>query len=67
MNINIKVDFQICISAPKSETKNGHLGIFRRKSGEQYCEISNQYPRICRNAKNCAQLIKIEIGTKILY
>ena len=54
MNTNIWRDFQICISVLLNlRPKNALLGVFRLKLEKNYCDIWNQHPRICRNAKNC--------------
>ena len=48
----------------KNKTRNVLLGSFKLKIGKTYCDIWNQHPRICRNAKNCAKQRKSNLGPK---
>ena len=50
--------FYAKIKILKFETKNVLLGIFRLRIGKNDCDIWNQHPKICRNAKNCANQSK---------
>ena len=58
-------EFRAKIKIVKFKTKTVLLGIFRLKIGKNDCDIWNQPPRICRNAKKFAkQGKKIKFGTK---
>ena len=48
----------------KFQTKNVLLGIFRLKIGKNDCDVWNNPPRFCRNAKNGAKFKKSKFGTK---
>ena len=45
----------------KFETKIVLLSILDQKLGKNNCDIWNQHPRICRNAKNCTKQRKNQI------